>query len=254
MSLLKKSAAIGSDVKNTKEQDRLGGTSVKETDVYAATIDSMYMTQAKSGAVGVVLNLNFKDGSKFSETMYITNKNGENTYKNKSTGELELLPGLLMLDSLSQMLIGKPLADNDSEERKLDIYDYESKATRPTAVECLVDFFKKEVQVALVKVRANKQVKGDGGYVDSPDERFFNRIEKFFNADGQTNTEQQAKVPANFINQWLEKNKGKLRDEYKQVAGVQSGAPAQRKPITPPATPAAAGAASSDDDDLFGED
>lgn len=83
MSLLKKSADTSNKAVEGTERDSLGGGGVIDSAVYPATIDSMYMTEAASGAVGVVINLVI-NGRKYSETKYITNKEGKNTFVDKN--------------------------------------------------------------------------------------------------------------------------------------------------------------------------
>lgn len=247
MSLLKKAATLGADVKAKEDADRLGGGQVHETAIYPFTCDSAYMMQSAKGAIGVVLNLSI-NGSIYSETLYLTNAKGENFYTNKQTQEKEPMPGLLVANSFCKLLIGCDAVDAITEERKLNIWDYESKSEKPTKVEALVDCFGKQGHVALRKIRKNKQVKGDGGYVDSPDEVFVNSIEKFFNADLQTATEAAAGAAGDFHAKWSEKNAGKVKDTYKEVKGVAAGAPKA------PAMPSAAAApttSSVDADELF---
>lgn len=259
MSLLKKAQTNvnTNDIKGGKEEDRLGGGGgVLETGVYPFTIDSTYTTESKKSAIGVVINLLVgNDNHRYSETMWITTgaDKGCNPYYEKD-GQKSWLPSYVMLDSFTKMLNGKGITDQDTQERTVNIYDYESKKEVPTKVEVLVDLLKQTGFVAIQKIRSNKQVKGDNGYVDSPDERFTNSIAKFFNSDRQTSTEHAAKAAGAFIDAWAEKNNGKTVDKYKEVKGVAAGAP--KRPVPPTQAPSAgtAAAAPTDSDNLFGDD
>lgn len=257
MSLLKKSSVIGKDVA-AEDRDVVGGGSrTFETDIYPADIDSMYMTQAKSGAIAVVVNLNI-DGKKFSETMYITNAKGENTYTDKKTNKPALMPSLIQLNALSHLIIGKDLSEADTQERSLLIWDFESRKEVPTKVECLPEFFGKKIQVALVKHRKNKQAKVDDKYVPTNDAVESNTIEKFLSEDGFTRNEIKVKSAGEelkepFAPRWLAQNKGKTRDAFKQVAGAPAAGAPTRAVMPPVATGLAAGA-TTDADDLFGEE
>lgn len=237
------------DIKGGKERDTLGGGSVQETGVYGYELDSIYTTESKSGAVGIVVNLLLDNGSKYSETMYITTgrDKGCNPYFEKN-GEKTYLPSYVMLDSFANMVTGKGITDQDTAERVLNVWDYESKSEKPTKVEALVDLFKVKGFVAITKTRSNKQVKGDNGYIDSPDERFTNNISKFFNDQGQTSSEQTAGVKGDFLTQWKEKYTGVTVDKYKKVEGVAAGAPAAKRPSVNANAPVNAPA---EEDDLF---
>lgn len=250
MSLLKKSADTSNKAVEGTERDSLGGGGVFDTAVYPATIDTMYMTEAASGAVGVVINL-IINGRKYSETKYITNKDGKNTFTDKKTNKEQYLPSLVQLDAFSKMMIGRPLQDADTQELTLNVYDWESRREVPTKCEVLTEFTNKPIFVAIQKVRKNKNTKVDNKYVPTNEEQFSNEIEKFFNEDGLTATESAAKTPITekFLDQWTVKYAGKLKDQYKTVANAPvAGVPGR------PATPPSAATAAAVTDDLFGSE
>jgi hypothetical protein len=252
MSLLKKAQTNvkPEDIKGGKETDRLGGGGVLETAVYPFVLDSIYTTESKKSAVGIVVNLLVGDNQqKYSETFWITtgSDKGCNPYYEKD-GQKNWLPSYVMLDSFTNMINGKGITDQDTDTRVLNIYDYETQKEIPTKVETLVDLLGIKGFVAITKVRSNKQVKGDNGYVDSPEERFTNQVSKFFNSEKQTATEKAAGVAGTFADKWAEKYNGKVTDKYKEVKGVAAGAPS--RPNTPP-VPTSSGSAPADEDDLF---
>lgn len=255
MSLLKQAQTNvnPNEIKGGKERDTLGGGGVQDTGVYGFTVDSAYTTEAKSGAIGIVLNVILDNQAKYSETFYITTgrDKGRNPYYEKN-GEKSWLPSYVKLNSFVEMITGKDIFNADTEERVLDIYDWESKKNVQTKCEVLVDLVGKKGFMGLHKIRSNKQVKGDNGYVDSVDERFTNTIDKFFNENKQTSTEQEAKVAPDFVNKWVEKYGNATIDKYKAVAGVAAGAPARPTPNVMPTPSTAVNAAA--DNDLFPED
>ena len=59
-----------------QSQDRLGGFTLQESDIYLATIKAFYAGKADSGAMNitVIADLN---GKEYRETIYITNKKGD---------------------------------------------------------------------------------------------------------------------------------------------------------------------------------
>ena len=52
-----------------------------DSDIYGATIKMIFVGQAKSGARNVTIQLKTADGKDYSETIYVTNKEGKNTYE-----------------------------------------------------------------------------------------------------------------------------------------------------------------------------
>lgn len=253
MSLLNKlkTSANTTGIKGGKEKDTLGGGGVQDTGLYGFTLDSAYFTEAKSSALGIVLNLVLDSGAKYSETFYVTTgkEKGCNPYYEKN-GEKTYLPSYVKMNSFVEAVTGKEISLQNTEERVVDIYDYETQTTIPTKVEMLVDLLKTTGFVGVHKIRSNKQIKGDNGYIDSPDERFTNQIDKFFNANKQTHSEQSAGVEASFVTKWVEKFGNNVIDRYKEVKGVAAGAPR----ATPPAQTPAGQASAPADDDLFGDE
>ena len=254
MSLLKKAQTTvkPDDIKGGKETDRLGGGGVLETAVYPFKLDTIYTTESKKGAVGIVVDLLVgEQEQKYSETFWITtgSNKGCNPYYEKD-GAKNWLPSYVMLDSFTNMINGKGITAQDTAERVINIYDYETQKEIPTKSEVLVDLLGITGFVAITKVRSNKQIKGDNCYVDSPEERFTNQVSKFFNSDRQTSTEKTAGVAGTFADKWAEKYNGKVTDKYKAVAGVAAGAPQRpTQALTPPV--AKSSSAPAEDDDLF---
>ena len=92
-------------------QDRLGGYQPLDTDIYHGVIKAMYAGQAASGAmnVTVIVDLN---GKEYRETVYITNKNGENFFLNKQDKSKKVpLPGFTTIDDICLIATGSPLAE-----------------------------------------------------------------------------------------------------------------------------------------------
>lgn len=214
--------------------DRLGGFSALPTDIYTGPVKLAYAGQSSGGArsVTVVVDLG---GREYRETIYITNRKGENFYLTKNDKKAQL-PGFIVINDLCLCTTGKPLSEQPTEEKQVMIYDPELKREVPTATHVLVDLIGKPVTLAIWNVLSNKsQSDGNGGYVDLPETRESNSIDKVFNTETMmTVPEAMAEAEeGTFHVQWLEKNKGKQKDERTikdgQAApnGGRQGAPGQ---------------------------
>ena len=209
--------------------DNLGGGSfTRESDIYSGKIKMAYAGAAKSGARFVQLIVDLPDGKEYKETVYITNKAGENFYLNKSDNSKKVpLPGFTTIDDICLCATGKPLAEQDAEEKIVKIYDFEAKAELPTSVPVLIELLGQDISLAILKVTENKQAKNANGvYEATAETRDINSIDKVFNTATQmtvVEARNKAEAPV-FWDNWLERNKGKTRDKTSKVIG-NPGAP-----------------------------
>lgn len=212
-----------------ENQDRLGGFSVFDTDVYGGKIKVAYAGQAPSGAhnITVILDLG---GREYRETVYITNKKGENFFLNKEDKSKKVaLPGFTTIDDLCQAATDKTLAEQDTEEKMVNVYDRDAGKEVPKAVQVLTDLTGKDVLVAIQKTMVDKTKKDDatGEYVPTGESRDENTIVKVFHPTLRvTIVEAKDGKSAAFIDAWLERNKGKVFDKRQHKGdGVRSGRP-----------------------------
>lgn len=216
------------DIEETK--DTLGGSGyILETDVYPATVVTAYSDFFKSGAqfINVKFEVVKPDGStqNFNERFTITNKAGAIYYVGKD-GKKHVLPGYEVMDDLCLLTTGKPLAEQETEKKVLQIWNAAEGKETPTEVDCLTDLFGSKALLAIQKVRKNKQVlDANNKYIDSKDEVNSNQTRKVFDAEYRTTVPEMRLAERNnvaptaqFIDKWLEKNQGKTLDEYHEVA------------------------------------
>jgi len=209
MSLFKNLTTEGME----EAQDRLGGFSVFETDVYAGKLKVAYAGQSEGGARNVTLVMDF-GGREYRETIYITNKKGENFFLNKENKKVAL-PGFTTVDDLCQVTTDKGLADQNTEDKVLNIYDREAGKEVPKSVPVLTELTDKDVLVAILKSTVDKTEKQGNDYVPTGESREENSIEKIFHPTLQvTVVEAKAgKSQGEFITAWVGRNKGKTRDK-----------------------------------------
>lgn len=228
-----------------EEQDRIGGSRTLDTDIYRFSIDAAYLGQSKGGATSVNFVLkDVKTGTVFKPTIYVTSgrDKGSKTYytkKDEASGKETNypLPGFLVANGVCELTTGVPLAEQEAEEKVVKIYDFDSKAEKPTKVQMLVNLIGKEFYGAVLRQTVDKNKdNGSGVYVPTGETRDENEIDKVFCAregfEKMTQTEIKAKragdesVEATFYNTWLEANQGKTRNKAKGGGGT-AGAPAK---------------------------
>lgn len=217
-----------------RPDDNLGGFSARESGIYSGHIANMYAGAAASGARYVVVIFMDEDGKEYRETIYVTNKKGENFYMGGQNKDKKvLLPGFVTADDISMITTGKGLAEQSSEEKIVKIYDPEAKKELPKAVPVLVETLGKPISFAILKNLENKTVKSGNEYVPdyevdgTPKTRETNSIDKSFDTESKkTVSEAIGEREADFWNKWSEKNTGKTRDRLaKDGKSGNAGAP-----------------------------
>lgn len=192
------------------------GFSALESDVYEGTIKQAYGTESDSGAKAIALEIDL-NGRTYKETIYFTSgkEKGQKPYYETKQGKKVFLPGYQTLDDLCAVTTEQYLASQETEEKKVKVYNKDAKKELPTDVEVLVDLIGKKVKLGIVQTIENKWSNG----VQTSETTQKNSIDKVFNEDGFTLNELLAEADEpEFINTWLDKNKGVTKDKSKAVA------------------------------------
>jgi len=164
------------------EDDYLGGSYTFDSDIYEASIKACYMREAASSkamSVNFLLDVN---GKELRQQIWVSNRNGDFTYKDKKTKKDKNLPGYNMMNSVALLVLGMELGDLEVEERTMKIYDVDAKKEIPQAVNCFVELHDKDVLVAVQKQVIDKTKKNDSTneYEPTGETREVNEIIKFF--------------------------------------------------------------------------
>lgn len=217
-------------------QDRLGGFNVRDTDAYLGTIKVAYAGQSQGGARNVTLVVNLPDGE-YTETVYVTNKKGENWFLNQNDKSKKVpLPGFTTIDDICLVTTGKPLSEQETEEKVVKVYDYEERKELPKSVPVLVELTGKEVILGILKETVDKNAKNDstGEYEPTGETRDQNSISKVFHHPSKVTVVEAREAQkagrdaeATFYDKWVEKNKGQTINRAKGTgtAGGQTGRP-----------------------------
>lgn len=215
MSIFKKLTTEGAE----KAVDRLGGGfQAVPSDIYDVTIKMAYVgNSAHSKAMSVTLIATMADNKELRETIWITNKDNENTYADKQDAKKKhLLPGFITVNDICLLATGNELSEQETEEKMVKIYNSTEKKEVPTAVQVITDLIGKKVKLGVLRKKSWKQKRDDSGnYVNTDQTRDENTIDKVFHADnGRTVQEYMHGVdPAEFMPAWEKQNKGKDRDD-----------------------------------------
>lgn len=223
-----------------ESEDRLGGFQPFKSNIYTGKIKQAYAGASEGGAQNVTVILDL-GGKEYRETIYITNKKGENFYLTDNKKKAQL-PGFTTINDLCIVATGgKELHEIETEEKMVKIYDPEQKKEVPQAADVLVDLIGQEVSVAIIQKLENKQAKNSQGvYEPISDSRTVNNIEKVFDTDTKLSVAEarNGKKKGEFWDAWLERNEDQVRDVRKikdgQAGAPMSGRPGAGRPVAAP--------------------
>ena len=219
-------------------EDRIGGFQPLDTDIYIGTIKTAYAGQSQGGAHNVTLLVDI-GGREYRETIYITNRKGENFFLNKNDKTKKVpLPGFTTIDDICLIATGAPLAEQPTEDKTANVYDPEAKKELPKSVPMLMDLLGQEVALGIVRQTENKSTKVGSEYVPTSETRDVNFIDKVFHPtehvtvveakrDAELVAEGKEAIGAGFWESWMDRNQGKTRDKTVDVDEGTQGRPGQ---------------------------
>jgi len=225
-----------------ESSDRLGGFGAVDTAIYIATIKALFAGQSTGGATSVTLIADLGSNKEYRETFYVTNKNGENFFINKNDKLKKIpLPGFTVVDDICLIATGEPLSAQQTEEKVINLYDFEAKKELPKAVQMLMGCVGQKVALGIVKQIENKNEKQGDEYVPTAETKEVNVVEKVFHPELKITVAEarNGQNEAKFWEAWDKKNKGETRDKrkLKDGQGGSSAPPKAGNKSTP--TPAA---------------
>jgi hypothetical protein len=230
-----------------ESQDRLGGFAPIDTKIYTGTVKALFAGQSASGAHNLSLVLDLGGGKEYKETIYISNKKGENFFKDKDSGKKMPLPGFTLVNDICLITMEKELSEVDVEEKVVKIYDFEQKKELPTSVKMITEAIGKQISVGILRVLENKNEKNaDGVYVATAETKEINRIDKVFHPTAKVTVAEarSGKATGEFWDAWSKKNDGVTRDERE----IKDGSGGSK---TPPKAGATSGGTAAPKKSLF---
>lgn len=223
-----------------ESQDRLGGIQVFNTDIYVGVIKALYAGKSTGGATSVTLIADL-NGKEYTETVYVTNKDGQNWFANKQDNTKKVpLPGFTVVDDICLIATGEPLAAQETEEKVIKVWDNEAKKEMPKSVPMITAALGKPIALGIQKTLANKQTKVGTDYVPNAETREENHIDKVYHPEMKlTVAEARAgQDVAQFWDAWLLKNKDQVRDKRTIKDGETGNSGATSKAPPKPNAPA----------------
>ena len=193
------------------------GYAPEPTDIYKAIVKMAYVQESSRGAMGIVLNFYLPhSGKDYKETLWVTSRDGHNYSVNKDTGKKQGLPGFNVVNDLCTVTLEKELADLDTENKLVPIWNYETKTNVPTQVPVLTELLGKECYLAIYQNMENKQVSdGKGDYVATAEVRNTNTIEKVMHFPSRFTVKEATdgvEEPV-YYDAWLQAHKDTVRDK-----------------------------------------
>src|SRR5690606_8884096 len=156
-------------------------------------------------------------------------KKGENFFV--KDGKKIPLPGLTIINDLCLIATGEPLSEQETEEKLINLYDFEATKEVPTSAPMITDLVGAEISLAIQKNLEDKKEKDAAGdYAPTGETRETNTISKVFHTETKMTVVEalEGAEEAKFWDAWLEKNKGKVFDRTQKDAG--GGKPAGARP------------------------
>ena len=196
--------------------DVLGGYQTLDSDAYTVKLGICYLGVSKKGATSVTITYSRKD-REYSETIYVTNRNGETTYTKH--GKSHPLPGWSQVNAICNIATGKGIENQANEKRTIKQRDPATGKDKNVEVVTLVDLIGKTMVFGILRVHENKTVLRGTSYVPTNEKRTYNRIDLQANEKGFTYNEiKKGAEKPEFIARWLKANKGKDLNRFKPVA------------------------------------
>lgn len=195
-----------------------------DSGVYQGTVKNAFIGKSAGGATSVSLEVKLDSGKTIFETIYVTNREGNNTYE--KDGIIGYLPGFLTVNQIALFSTGKDLYELEPELEERIVKQYDSKAgkqvDKPAMV--IVPLLEQPILVGIKEVRENKTKAGDGAKrITLAEERVYNTIDKVFHpSTHHTQAELEQDKEATYIETWKKDNEGKLDDRYKSVESANS--------------------------------
>ena len=141
-----------------RQGDSLGsGRQVFPSDIYDMKIKYAYAGKSSGGAMSVTVvgNLLTANNAEYSETFYITNKQGQNFFE-KNDKKIPL-PGFTVIDDMCCFGDKKHLSQQSTEDKIIEKYDAEAKGMVQVSVPVITGLTNKTVTVAIRQIKEYKR-------------------------------------------------------------------------------------------------
>lgn len=223
---------LKTDEKVEEVKDSVGGNAILATDAYPGVIEYAYLGKSKGGANSLNVSVALENGAKYRETLWITSgtAKGEKPYYESKQGKKVFLPGYQVADAICMLSAGSHITEMETEEKIINVYDYDAQKELPIPVPCLVAVHDMPIILGVENQLTDKTAldAASGKYLPTGETRNVNAITKVFcnreGHEGLTVTEAEAGGKAVFIDTWKEKFQGQVADRTDKKAATANGA------------------------------
>lgn len=220
---------FGTATTGTVEKEQDFSKRTLDTNEYAGLLTMAFAGQSSTGARFVTLMFKLDNGKDYSEQIYISNRDGANTYE--KDGKTYYLPGFQLVNNLALLTTGKGLHElaGDVETRTVKLYDWDAKKELPQDVPAIIPMMGKRVLLAITeeeyeKTNYNKET-NTREYTGEV--RVKNSLTKAYHPETrQSVVELRDGAEATALDGWLKTNKGKLK-----TVEVKGSASANQKTV-----------------------
>ncbi|MBL1322188.1 MAG: hypothetical protein COA63_014185 [Methylophaga sp.] len=218
-----------------EQKDSLGGYLV-DSALYTGKITMAYAGSSDSGSKSITIHVDL-NGTDFRETFWVVSgKTKGFHYMGGKDGKSKIpLPSFTHVNNICLVTTGTELKSQKTEEKMVSIYNSEAKKAIPTSADVLVGLIGKEIQLGILRQIVDKQIKGDGGYINSGETREENAVNGVFHpVNHMTVSEAKAGdiTEGEFIVKWDKKHTGNTLNKAKGAEG-KSGKPGGASAGTP---------------------
>lgn len=214
-------------------EDRVGGFSALEADIYGGVIKTLYKQQndtenSKTKSFVIEIDILSEDNKarNYREVIFYSNREGIETYVDKNTKKLRPMVGLVRMNELANLLTGENLDKANVEMRVVKKYDSQLKKEVETEVPMFIDFIDQKIKFGVIKKSKEKMAKDNFGIYNVPTGEMVeeNSIDKFFDYDtNKTAKELKEDKEAENYDKWLKANKGKVKQEKNSGSKSEKG-------------------------------
>ena len=223
-----------------KREDRVGGFTPLDSNVYPYEIVQAYATESEKGALGVVLEFNLDVGAekprKLNQTIYLTDSTGK-TYWEKE-GRKGNLPGFEIVDDLVALATeGGSILDDDLNSDEKTIQIKKNGVNTPTQVQVLTDLIGAKGELAILNEIVDETKKSDatGQYEKTGQTKVQNTIIKVLAETGHTTNELRSETEEpiykkEWLNAWEGKQKNSAKGDGKTAVASKAASAGASKP------------------------
>lgn len=254
-------AGLNTTAQDIKVEDKLGsgGNFEIPTGLYNAKITAAYLSKTNDGAVRAEFEFSLDSGQKHSQGYTVVDKDGNHIITTED-GTRKFLAGFLKANSIAFLACkGTPISNIPTQDKTINVRNYETNQDEPKQVQQLTDMIGKEVCLGIIQQAQFKRVKGNDGkwtedntqtQVKSTIHTVFHSVKHFTYAEADAAIKNNTAPESKFYDAWKEEwhdtkrvqdfTKGAyLNKAAEGTKSMNNASPAAATPVAPVVAPGA---------------